>query len=899
MKKIVAILLSMAMAGSLTVTSMAAPEGDLLPSIETQTSSEVLEGEEPAGFSAEFKEDPARMYGLARTAETVSWSVSEGILTISGTGYMENYRVTTAGGVESSNAPWYGQAASITSIVIEEGVTSIGTFAFWGLDQVTNVTVGSTVETVGAGAFCNCKALTSIALPVTVSILEQGTFSNCNALTDVTAEGVEVIEAYAFESCGLTSYTVPAAVEEIDCLAFYNSAIENYMVAEGNDTYSAQDGVLYRDGGKTLCLYPAGKSITSYTVRDGVERVEKMAFFECEGLETATVPQSVQFVHPMAFPFATEVICNNTELKNYAGNGYRKMQEVSIEAERYYDLAYNVLDRVNAERAAVGLSPLVMNASLLDSAMKRSGETALFFSHTRPDGTMCFTMDPLMAAENIALNGGDVDKVADNVMNAWMDSPDHKANILSSSVTSIGVGCVKHNGIYYWVQAFGRTSDTESTAQPENDTVQQQVCLSLESFGDATPSIDKMYDVQPGSYAFEPVISLADKSPAVGASTTASVYIVNPGYTLGSAKLCGFETDGPIWDTKDGSVATIDGNGSIAVHTMGDTIISAKMKYYDVQTPLVIGTRRIYGKDRYKTSFAIANTLKETLGVEKFPAVVVATGKNYPDALSGSYLASVKKAPILLVDTASEENTAQVVSYIKENMEPTGTVYILGGTGVVEEVLADSLKQELEGCSVERLSGKSRYETNLEILKEAGATGTDLLVCTGKNYADSLSASATGMPILLVSGDSLTEAQITSIEAISPGRIYIIGGSGAVSTKMETALKSFAQTERVSGPDRHATSTMVANTFFDAPSAAALAYSQNFPDGLCGGVLAEQLNAPLILTFQAGGVYAEYYAEEMDLSSGVVFGGKILISDELVRTILELSADETIVEVKE
>ncbi|MBQ8858126.1 MAG: cell wall-binding repeat-containing protein, partial [Lachnospiraceae bacterium] len=153
---------------------------------------------------------------------------------------------------------------------------------------------------------------------------------------------------------------------------------------------------------------------------------------------------------------------------------------------------------------------------------------------------------------------------------------------------------------------------------------------------------------------------------------------------------------------------------------------------------------RLSGTTRYETGYKVADALKAELGVEKFDAVVVATGKNFADALAGSYLAVQKNAPIILTN-GKNDNVAQLHEYIAANVAEGGKVYILGGEAAVPATV-----ESIDGYDVVRLSGKSRYETNLAILNEAGIEGDELIVATGKTFADSLSASAAKLPILLV-----------------------------------------------------------------------------------------------------------------------------------------------------
>lgn len=117
-----------------------------------------------------------------------------------------------------------------------------------------------------------------------------------------------------------------------------------------------------------------------------------------------------------------------------------------------------VLRLVNAERAKVGAAPLTMNSNLNAAAQVRAEELTVYFSHTRPDGSDCFTvfddygLSYWLAGENIAAGQGS----PASVVNSWMNSPGHRANILNSAYTEIGIGFAKTSSGYgyYWVQDF-------------------------------------------------------------------------------------------------------------------------------------------------------------------------------------------------------------------------------------------------------------------------------------------------------------------------------------------------------------------------------------------------------------------------------------------------------------
>ena len=111
---------------------------------------------------------------------------------------------------------------------------------------------------------------------------------------------------------------------------------------------------------------------------------------------------------------------------------------------------------VNAERAKQGLSALTVSTVVQQAAQTRAGELQTSFSHTRPSGASCFTalteagVSYARAGENIAYG----QSTPEAVVQSWMSSSGHRANILSSSFTTIGIGCTVVNGTAYWAQLF-------------------------------------------------------------------------------------------------------------------------------------------------------------------------------------------------------------------------------------------------------------------------------------------------------------------------------------------------------------------------------------------------------------------------------------------------------------
>lgn len=333
--------------------------------------------------------------------------------------------------------------------------------------------------------------------------------------------------------------------------------------------------------------------------------------------------------------------------------------------------------------------------------------------------------------------------------------------------------------------------------------------------------------------------------------------------------------DGTVIPKREGRVNII-----ITAQPTGTQVITRKV------VPLQIGDAdvyRVYGSNRFETALTAADAIKGQSGADKFDSIIIACGMEYPDALSGSYLAYVTGAPILL---AHESNAAQIREYVGKNIRQNGTVYLLGGTAA----LSDEVAEGLQNCVVRRVWGDNRFLTNLAVLKQAKVTGGEILVCTGLNYADCLSAAAVKKPILMVYNDLLPE-QKQYLETLTDCHFTIIGGENAVSKEIAKELKAYGTVDRIGGADRCETSVLIAQRYFQDPENAVLAYALNFPDGLSGGPLAISMNAPLLLVCKGYETYATDYLEENNVHTGAVLGGVKLLDDQLVRGIFGLDED--------
>ena len=202
----------------------------------------------------------------------VNWTLDDnGILTISGTGDMSYF----------STAPWYDKRSSITSVVIESGVTSIGDNSFSYCSNLASITIPNSITSIGNYAFWNCENLTSISIPDTVTSIGERAFCNCESLTSISIpDSVISIGQNAFESCQL---------------------LENIEVDTNNPNYSSLNGNLFDKDKHTIIQYMMAKNDTKYTIPNSVRNIDNYAFEYCDNLTSVTIPNSVNSIGAYAF----------------------------------------------------------------------------------------------------------------------------------------------------------------------------------------------------------------------------------------------------------------------------------------------------------------------------------------------------------------------------------------------------------------------------------------------------------------------------------------------------------------------------------------------------------------------------------------------------------------------
>ena len=237
----------------------------------------------------------------------LTWTLDNGTLTISGSGSMTDYK--------SASTPWDKSRSSIKAVIIENGVTSIGDYAFFLCTALTSITTGDTVTSIGKcafygctslklitvpigvknigdSAFYDCSSLTSIAIPSSILDIGESTFRNCSSLFFVEIpDSVTSIGLSAFYNCtSLASILIPDSVISIEKETFYNTAWFN----------NQPDGLVY--AGKVAYQYKGTMpDNTEIILRDDTKGIVSEAFYGCASLASITIPDSVTNIGRDAF----------------------------------------------------------------------------------------------------------------------------------------------------------------------------------------------------------------------------------------------------------------------------------------------------------------------------------------------------------------------------------------------------------------------------------------------------------------------------------------------------------------------------------------------------------------------------------------------------------------------
>ena len=214
-------------------------------------------------------------------AEGITWALENGVLTITGTGEIPdfNFIEETDDDLVITDAPWIDHNASITSVVIGEGITRVGNYAFAGYPNITSLSLPEGLLSVGHDSFMLYNG-TELNLPSTLKEIEEYGFRYCN---------------------NLETLHIPASVSYIRQGAFGNCpSLSMISVAEGSTTYQVINGMLYDSLGQTLCLFPCNLT-KEVVVPEGTMQIDEYAFWGAWQVTSLELPSTLETIDHYAF----------------------------------------------------------------------------------------------------------------------------------------------------------------------------------------------------------------------------------------------------------------------------------------------------------------------------------------------------------------------------------------------------------------------------------------------------------------------------------------------------------------------------------------------------------------------------------------------------------------------
>lgn len=284
---------------------------------------------------------------------------------------------------------------------------------------------------------------------------------------------------------------------------------------------------------------------------------------------------------------------------------------------------------------------------------------------------------------------------------------------------------------------------------------------------------------------------------------------------------------------------------------------------------------RISGENRVETSIELSAS-----SFDKSPYVFIASGRLFPDALTGGVLASLYNAPILLSNDPIEDSIINEIHRLGARK-----IFIIGGYDTLSLRYEEIFKSRLKGIDTERIAGSDRYGTSVEVAKKIYAKypNTDKAVlASGETYPDALTSSVLAAkmqtPLYLARKQFIPSVVKNDIVEKNRKEIIIAGGKNTLDDFKVNSIKW----DRVSGKDRYETAVKIALYTYPNSVSGYLASGENFADALSTVPVAAKNKKPILLTsrYTASKALIDYVKENY-IRDFIVVGGNNSVSNKV------------------
>lgn len=513
----------------------------------------------------------------------------------------------------------------LASAVLPSDLTEIPENLFMGCVKLTDVEIPAGVTSIGAGAFSGDIVLAEIEIPDQVESVGEGAFSGCIALTDVNLpESVKTLETSVFSGCtGLVSAHLPSGLTEIPESTFAGcTALTTVNIPDNVTSIGAYAFSMCGD-------------LAAVTLPEGLETIGDYAFFNCTSLSTLTIPKSVTSIGENAFAYLALIVIRPLDITLYVYTDYTEQYCIDNDL-RYVRLTATIIRLAGSNRTKTAVEISKASFEKADTVVLASGND---FPDALAGGPLAYALN----APILLVRGK-----LDDATRGEISRLGAKKVIILGGEVAVGKAVEEELEKTYTVEriAGGNRFETavkiaERLAELKNGKNTEIFFASAENYPDAL--------------AISPVAAIK-KAPILYIAPTGSLKTVTKNYV----KSAGCES------------AVILG-GEMAVGKAAETALEE----------LGCRVERYQGDDRYATNLTINEAYASVLDGN---GLSVATGKDYPDALTGGVYAALRHEPLLLV--GSKLRAAQP-SYIKARSPKVVTIF--GGTTAVSEAVENEI----------------------------------------------------------------------------------------------------------------------------------------------------------------------------------------------------------------
>lgn len=267
---------------------------------------------------------------------TINWKFYEdGTLLVDGTGATPNWW------------PWYDYKDEIKTIIVEEGITTLGAGGFMNHPNLTTVTIEGKLNSVSPCAFEDCSQLKSITFSKGVSTIETSAFKDCKSLSEINiSKGSTAFGSHVFSGCdNLSTINITEGVSNVDEFAFMNCKLSNITFSDSATTIGK--GAFYGCKSLTTVKLPQNLTVinddtfhdcinlTSITIPEKVNEIGNQAFLRCNKLKNIKFPATLKTIGKLAFTEcgsleSIEIPASITNIVNQAFINCARLSTVTI-----------------------------------------------------------------------------------------------------------------------------------------------------------------------------------------------------------------------------------------------------------------------------------------------------------------------------------------------------------------------------------------------------------------------------------------------------------------------------------------------------------------------------------------------------------------------------------------